>query len=160
MSTRNIKNAQQYTFPIAIGEKNSCHEVVMDIYNKDLSNSYANPITVFDRNSNTHRKMRIVKLLSITDSPERRCSNYVKLGNGLYSARWGYALNVNAKHKFLVSCNDCMNTMLQEELMPKENKCLKCSNFSFNVSGPVSLDYPKTMLTNKDVYEIPGKQLT
>ena len=112
MSTRNIKNAQQYTFPIAIGEKNSCHEVVMTIYNQDLSKHYANPITVFDRNSNTHRKIRIVKLLSIADSPERRSSNYVKLGNGLYSARWGYALNVNAKHNFLVSCNDSMNTML------------------------------------------------
>ena len=160
VSSRNIKNAQQYTFPIAIGEKNSSHEVVMDIYNKDLSNIHANPIKVYDRENETYRKIRIVRLLSIADSPERRSSNYVKLGNGLYTARWGYSLNVNAKHNFIVSCNDCMNIMLQEELMPEEDKCLKCSNFSFNVSGPVSLDYPKTMLSKKDVYEIQGKQLT
>ena len=51
-------------------------------------------MTVYDPNAKCERKVRVAKLLSIADSLERRSSNYINRGNGTYSARWGYGINV------------------------------------------------------------------
>ena len=101
-----------------------------------------------------------MKLLSIADSPERRSSNFIKLGNSTYSARWGYALNVNAKRSSLVTCNACLQFMIVHGKLRKESDCDQCTNFTFNVKNTVTSDYPTDMLDHPDTMEITTKQLT
>ena len=101
-----------------------------------------------------------MKLLSIADSPERRSSNFIKLGNGTHLARWGYALNVNAKRSSLVTCHTCLQLMILHGKIQKDNVCDKCTNFTFNVRNTVTNDYPTNMLEDPDVLEISTKQLT
>ena len=160
LSTRDIKNSQHYTFPIAIGEKNSSHEDVLSIFYDDIQKSVDEPISVYDHTTKIYRKIRLVKLLSIADSPERRSSNFIKLGTGTHATRWGYSLNVNAKRSSLVTCNTCLQLMISRGQIRKENDCEKCTNFTFNVKNTVTKDYPTNLLEDPDVLEISTKQLT
>ena len=69
---------------------------------------YQHPIKVYDRIGDCYKTLRIKKLLTIADSPERRSSNFINLGNGTYSARWGYGANVCELLKKLPSCQSCL----------------------------------------------------
>lgn len=64
LTTRDIKNSQHYTFPIAIGEKNSSHEDVLSIFYDDIQKSVDKPISVYDHTTNKDRRIRLVKLFS------------------------------------------------------------------------------------------------
>ena len=108
-------NSKYYTFPIAIGEKNTSHEEILNMYYHDLNHLYKNPVEVYDRISNCNKSVRIIKLLSIADSPERRSSNFIMRGNGTYSARWGYGVNVHEMCNKRPSCQSCFYNLLQNK---------------------------------------------
>ena len=132
----------------------------MKIYYKDLLEHYNKPFLVYDYNNKSYRNIRVVKLLSIADSPERRSSNYIKLENVTYSARWGYALNVYPKYKTLISCQNCMTKMILQKTLPPLDSCSKCTNYNFNIQSQVSDDYPKNVLHNSELCEIGSTLLT
>ena len=56
--------------------------------------------------------VNILHLLSIADSPEWRGKNYVCLGNGEYSSRWGYSANVNEFTTKIPYCDNCLHRIL------------------------------------------------
>ena len=55
--------------------------------------------------------VKVLHLLFITDSPERRAKNYISMGNGKYSARWGYICDVNAIANKLQHCEQCLKKL-------------------------------------------------
>ena len=50
-------NSKYYTFPIAIGEKNTSHEEILNMYYNDLNELYNNPIKGYDKLSNCNRSV-------------------------------------------------------------------------------------------------------
>ena len=155
-----VRNSKYYTFPICIGEKNASHEKVLEIYYNDLSDLYKNPITVYDPNAKCERKVRVAKLLSIADSPERRSSNFINRGNGTYSARWGYGINVSEICHPLQSCESCMRDLLHNKYNEFSKKCKQCDNWNFHGNFKITNDYPKEMLKDKDNYCVPCELLS
>ena len=153
-------NSKYYTFPIAIGEKNSSHEEILNMYYKELSELYKNPVKVFDGRKNCDMNVRITKLLSIADSPERRSSNFIMLGGGTYSARWGYGVNVKEMCNTLPSCERCFETLISKKNSSSSQECIQCCNWNFTGNFKVSTDYPNDKLDEYNNMSIPCELLS
>ena len=125
VSPPDIKNKVKYSYPLAIGPKGVNHDHVIHAIRTDLKNLQENSTQIYHSGLKSMIPVRVFHLLSIADSPERRSKNYISLGNGEYSGRWGYAANVNSISNNLPYCNICLKNALENVGIKRCSKCLQ-----------------------------------
>ena len=64
----------------------------------------------------------------LQDQPEHCGSNYLMLGSGKYSARWGHSCNIGLIAKHLPSCDSC-KVLNSKCLPPPSPGCSFCTNW-------------------------------
>ena len=107
------KNDGKYTYPIALGTKSSNHDHILAMIQNEIKALRDSNTQFYHRGLKKMIPVKVLHLLSIADSPERRGKNYISLGNGEYTARWGYAANVHAISKHLPHCKVCLMKLLR-----------------------------------------------
>ena len=86
--------------------------------------------------------VRLLHLLSIADSPERRSKNYISLGSGLYSGRWGFAANINHLSKKLPYCKICLIKAITNTIASIDTVCPYCHQWDFLSSNESMTSIP------------------
>jgi len=104
----------QNTYPIAVGKKGDSHDDVEKMIDQEVK-KLAKGVDPFYVGA--HKKMLPIHfglLATLQDQPERRTSNGLAAGNGLYTARWGVSANHNKLYaqQHLKSCQACLDTMV------------------------------------------------
>ena len=84
----------------------------------------------------------MLHLLSTANSPERKGNNYISLGNGDYTARWGYAANIHSISKHLPHCKVCLMKLLKRTDVAEDKCCSQCLRWNFEDSRNPLLKYP------------------
>ena len=132
----------RYTYPIAIGKKKLDHEPVeakfkeelLDLGSKDGHMMYYKKVGGMVR-------VKAFLLASLQDQPERRGANYLTMGNGSYSARWGYAADWAVVSSRLPSCHSCASKLKNGEAV---TACSSCTNWcAESENGLLDYDPPK-----------------
>ena len=95
------------TYHIAIGPKNSSHEIVEERFRQDLEDLKVTTgknlwffLKTYGHNIQIHTEF----IVSLNDQPERRSGNHLILGNSIYGPRWVYSCNFKAIKDILPSC--------------------------------------------------------
>ena len=81
--------------------------------------------------------------VTLQDQPERRSANYVCLGNGTYTSRFGYAADLCAVSTGIPACDKCLESIpLNEDAinMTNNNNCPNCVLWSID-SDSGKLDF-------------------
>jgi len=125
------QNQSNYSYPIAIGSKNVNHDHIIDKIQNELQTLKAGNTKIYHRQLKKKIQVSVLHLLSIADSPERRSKNYITLGNGEFTARWGYAANVNMISPQLPHCNYCLKAQVLQPCTEITLKCEKCLQWNF-----------------------------
>lgn len=143
------------TYFMAISRKGEDHTEVEKLFTDELEQFTEAGIRFYHGGLKKVIKVKLGKLLTCIDRPERtsmfRCGDH----NGTYSANWGYAGSVDAtcSYNHLPSCYHCRGQRLKSLTVAEHNKCSKNSNTS-NDSNP----YEHTLCSNNVNYY--GSRLT
>ena len=76
--------------------------------------------------------------VTLQDQPERRGANYIMLGNGRYTSRFGYAIDLIQIQEKNPACDNCLHDIYMKEETPSlstMNKCLNCGSWNVDVSN-------------------------
>ena len=125
------QNQSNYSYPIAIGSKNVNHDNIIDKIQNELKALKEGNTKFYHRKLKKDISVSVLHLLSIADSPERRSKNYITLGNGEFTARWGYAANVNKISSQLPYCTYCLKQQVQQPCIEITLKCETCLQWNF-----------------------------
>ena len=136
------KNDGKYTYPIALGTKSSNHDHILAMIQNEIKELRESNTQFYHRGLKKMIPVKVLHLLSIADSPERRGKNYISLGNGDYTARWGYAANVQKISKHLPHCKVCLTKLLRRTDVSGEKRCSKCLQWNFDDYGNPLLNFP------------------
>ena len=133
----NNHELRKNTYPIAIGPKGVDHEIVESKFKKELLElkNQNRKHFVFSSVENSNIRVYGDMFASLMDQPERRSSNAIMLGNGTFSSRWGYSLNLNALQNVLPSCSSCYKKNLRNVMecpTSTEWKCNNCLNWNID----------------------------
>ena len=139
----NTRNKAKYSYPLAFGNKSTNHDYVIAQLKEDVEEINQSNMCFFHRGVNKMIFVKVLHLLSIADSPERRSKNYVTLGNGEYSGRWGYKCNVNEIAHKLPHCDSCLQRSVSNTLSEHlNNNCNRCVQWNFETKKIHLLTYP------------------
>lgn len=126
-----------HTYPIATGRKGCNHEVVEQMFASEMASLRTNSSQniFFSKKHGGNVRVYAELFASLQDQPERRSGNYIMLGGGRYTARWGHAADFVALVSGIPSCKDCTARLFSLALVPNI-RCVKqlCGNaaiFSF-----------------------------
>ena len=136
------KNDGKYTYPIALGTKSSNHDHILAMIQNEIKELRESNTQFYHRGLKKMIPVKVLHLLSIADSPERRGKNYISLGNGDYTARWGYAANVHKISKHLPHCKVCLKKLLNRTDVSEDKRCSQCLKWNFDAYGHPLLNYP------------------
>ena len=165
-------NRADSTYPIAIGRKGECHDLVEARINKELAllrdPKTLGPFFVGCRNKMAHCYFEVEKQLG--DQPERRGHTYFAQGNSHMGARYG----VSANHLFLYnsnrlkSCDQCQKLLLEryqnEQWDLPIPSCPVCLNWDALLDTPLSLtpvpkEYPQVFDNDDNIIGIPDNRI-
>ncbi len=151
------------TFPIAVGKKGSSHEAIEQRFAEELKTLRSGNCSMYSKCSGSVVPIYLELLVSLQDQPERRGMNYLMLGSGKYSARWGYSCNISEFAEALPTCSSCSALIMSQEhnydyVLPS---CTNCTNWDTCVDTPLlwttpPSKYPKEALTTVN-YLVPFK---
>ena len=162
------KNSHHNTYPLALGPKNSSHEMIEERFKEDLQIlQNGSPQMFYNGHTKSMFRVHAELVLSIQDQPERRGENHIALGMSNYTARFGYLLNVNYVKDLIIPCKLCEQILFSN----RNNKCIAmeldscqtCASWdylskkellSFNVPNK----YPAIYNLNSNNKLIPKKQ--
>lgn len=156
----NGKHSRYNTYPIAIGPKNINHEAVEHQFKLELQELKDHTKNNIVYSSVVGKDIRVYGdiFASIMDQPERRSSNSLMLGNGLYSSRWGYSCNLKELQLVLPPCSVCFRHAMinahqgRYDIDQLTKKCQDCVFWDMNKKGSELLkcsgpkDLPPTTL--------------
>ena len=150
------KNKGRYTYPVAIGTKSSNHDHIFAKVQNEIKSLQDGHTYFYHRGIKEMIPVNILHLLSIADSPERRGKNYVCLGNGEYSSRWGYSANVNEFAPKLPYCDTCLHRILVTTIPVNEMPCSECLRWNFDdTRHPLLQTHPPKTHPNSPTMIIP-----
>jgi len=115
------KNSHHNTYPLALGPKNSSHEMIEERFKEDLQIlQNGSPQMFYNGHTKSMFRVHAELVLSIQDQPERRGENHIALGMSNYTARFGYLLNVNYVKDLIIPCKLCEQILFSN----RNNKCI------------------------------------
>ncbi len=140
------------TYPIAVGKKGLSHEAVELKFAEDLQKLRSGTCSMYCKSAGEVVTVYLELLLSLQDQPERRGANYLMLGSGKYSARWGYSGNLTNVVSNIPTCTECLER-LQHIGTTELPYCPMCTNW-YTCSDHLLLrsdppqNYPRDALTH------------
>ena len=136
--SQNNRESRTNTYPIAIGPKGANHDIVEHKFKEELSQLKSHDKKHFVYSAIEKKNIRVYGDIfsSLMDQPERRSSNCLMLGNGLFSSRWGYSLNLKKLQNVIPSCSSCYQRNLQDVISCRKTnqvwKCDTCLNWNID----------------------------
>ena len=144
----------QDTYPICIGHKNACHDIVEQKFVNELNNLASGINNVFySKQLSRYIHLHFKIIASLGDQPERREINCLLNGNSTFGGRYLYSANINEIKKNLVPCNSCYEGMKYDSLfLSRKILCKDCLRWDMMTDNNLSKfdppnHYPKEMLT-------------
>ena len=124
-----------YTYPVAVGLKSSNHEEVEEKFAEDIKLLSEGDVKLGKFYSGAEKKFMNVHaelFVTLQDQPERRGANYIMLGNGKYTSRFGYAVDFLQVYEKIAACEKCHKNVYMKEWSTSlsTNKCPKCSQWN------------------------------
>ena len=121
---------------------NSNHDMIERFFVKELNELSSGTINLFYCSAlNKMVHVHFESLAALGDQPERRQINYLSNGNALYSARYGYACNINELKHVLSVCNKCaLNIKAMNNHTPIV--CNRCLNWVIMINNELSEIHP------------------
>ena len=160
----NNHESRKNTYPIAIGPKGADHEIVESKLKTELLELKNKNKKHFVYSTVEKKQIRVYgdMFASLMDQPERRSSNALMLGNGIFSSRWGYSLNLNALKSVLPSCSSCYKQNFQNIMechRIKEWECKQCLNWNIDQEHKLNLYHSPDSFPNGELNEDKNKKL-
>ncbi len=148
-------NRERWTYPIALGKKQSDHNDVEELFAEELQKLRSGNCCFYNNSTQTYVKVYLELIVSLQDQPERRGGNYIMLGSGKYSARWGHSCNIGMIAKHLPSCDSCMQ--FNKKCLQPPATCSLCTNWETVGSNVLHRiiapnNYPGDELCSNDRY--------
>jgi hypothetical protein len=134
-----------HTYPIACGRKGCSHEVVEQMFASEMASLRCNSSQNIFYSKKHGGNVRVYAELfaGLQDQPERRSGNYIMLGGGRYTARWGHAADFVALASGIPSCKECAMHLLSVAAV-SDIRCTKCLNWEIRAaSGLLDFKPPK-----------------
>lgn len=135
------------TYPIAIGRKGDDHDSIISAVEKEMKVLRSSKAPEFYIGST--RKMTRIQfsdMAHLADQPERRGFNYLRLGGGKYSARFGVSANHHDLYVKIRACNICgkenRRRLLEDDYLLKLPECNVCMNWDVLADGQLGLSAP------------------
>ena len=135
------------TYPIGISNKGVKHDIVEEFFFMELSKLNAGKDNLMysqikRRNIRVHPEFFTV----LMDQPEKRSANYIMLGNGKYTSRWGCAGDIASVLTGIPSCQKCFSNLLSNNI--SNTICKDCVSWNTDSSSGLTdffppPDYPK-----------------
>lgn len=141
-------NSQHLTYPLAIGPKNVDHEIVEKKFKEELNvlRSKNKKHIVFSSKVGKNIRVYGDVFASLMDQPERRSSNSLMLGNGLFSSRWGYSFNFKAVYQILPPCKVCFSNMKRSLILSEYSDLQKSLNGTCEKCVKWNIDSKHTLM--------------
>ncbi len=89
------------TFPVAVGNKENCHEAVEKLFAEELIKLHSGKTYFYSKAARANVGIYLELVASLQDQPERQGTNHLMLGSGRYSTRWGYSGNLSQISKVI-----------------------------------------------------------
>ena len=165
-------NRAENTYPIAIGRKGECHDLVEARINNDLARlrdpKKLGPFFIGCQKKMAHCYFEVERQLG--DQPERRVHTYFAHGGSRFGARFGVSANhrVLYRKKRLKACGQCQKLLLEryqnEQWDLPIPSCLVCLNWDALLDSPLNLipvpeDYPLVRDNDDNFIGIPGDRI-
>lgn len=149
-------NDLRYTYLIAVGPKGQTEEIADRRFIEDLHQLRKGVLTYSHKDrQNVIVKMDLLAILA--DQIARRGATGIALGNGTFSARWGYSSDTAALQNQLPSCKACAKLLRDKHEI--SNNCMECLNWSLDdAPNPKLLEYvpPKDYPTDAALSALSG----
>ena len=145
----NMSTSPKYTYILALSKKGIDHDVINDIFNKELKE-------LSKCSYRYHGKIKknipvIVEVLAVlADRPERCSMNSLLQHNGVNTKRWRYSAYID--YQYLPSCLKCFvqNLSYMKKIQSSckiskpmvEKKCLFCNDYNYSKKGSSTLPQP------------------
>jgi hypothetical protein len=118
---------EKWTYPIALGKKQSDHNEVEQQFAEELEKLRSGTCVFYNSCTQSYVKVYLELIASLQDQPERRGSNYLMLGSGKFSARWGYSCNIGEIAKHMPACDSCKH--YNNKCIQMTGTCSLCTNW-------------------------------
>ena len=153
VSTSFSENKVQDTYPISIGLKEVSHDIIEREFISELESLKSGENNVFfsmklKRNVTVHFEV----IACLGDQPERRCINYLMLGNSKFGARFAYAADVESIANNLPMCKFCLQKCKdQHDFLESGYTCNHCLQWDMMENNILSRydppsKYPQEMI--------------
>jgi len=132
------------TFPIAVGKKGQSHEAVELQFAEELKMLRSGKCSMYSKSTSSVVPVYMELLVSLQDQPERRSMNYLMLGSGKYSARWGFSCNIAEVSKNISTCSTCLDNIIMhgQHDYDEQPYCSHCTNWETCSDHPLLLTTP------------------
>jgi hypothetical protein len=153
----------EHTYLVALGRKDSCHDVVETRFAAELR-SLRDPLETnlfFHGGLGRSVPVHMALFVATKDQPERRSSLYLMGGNSVSHARFAWACDHLALASKLPSCANCLASLISivngtQAHMPG---CCNCLNWSLEGENdllyfPAPLDYPQDQFEDNELRQL------
>jgi hypothetical protein len=146
----NRLHSLSHTYPIAIGYDGHSHEQVEERFASELM-GFRNGKSVSFYHGGVKKNVLVYLELfvSLQDQPERRSANFIMLGGGRFTARWGHAVDLAAIVSGVPACSKCIVYLTRDTTEGRE-PCVDCVNWDTEVkNGLLDFDPPTDFPTDE-----------
>lgn len=139
------RHLMAYTYPIAMGPKNSNHEEAEELLSADFKR-LASPegVVVYSKVRGGFVRIRGKVIVKLMDQPERRGFNSLSGGSSDFHRRFGYSFPWQDFGAVLRPCDSCREVLFDLETPWVCPDCQDCTNFAHDPDHPL-LKYPHVM---------------
>ena len=130
--TKKMVHSSSHTYPLALGRKNTDHEIVGVLLSQDLlSLGSDRGVPMYSEKHGGIVQVRAKLYACLMDQPERRGENHLLAGNSNLHKRFGYSFPWHEFEDVLRPCQNCRDLLLDEsEPWDDATKCEDCTNFA------------------------------
>lgn len=124
-------NRLTHTYPVSLGLDGDSHEEIEAMFSAELE-AFKNGVDVTFYHGGIKQNVLVYLELiaSLQDQPERRKSNYIMLGGGKFTSRWGYSLDIAAVASNVPACAQCCRMNLNGGSFTQQcSPCVQCVNW-------------------------------
>ena len=144
ISTNFSENKFQDTYPISIGLKGECHDVVETKFIQDCEELRTGKNNIFysmKHKKNMHIHFEVI--VSLGDQPARREINYLMQGNSKFLSRYRFAADILSVSEYLPACQECYSRIKSyPNYLTLKIKCEQCVCWNMMNNSPLMQSKP------------------
>lgn len=135
------------TYPLAVGKKGVCHDVVERIHARELNPLKNGTLPPFYMGCNKRTvRLNFELYATLQDQPERRTANKLIGGNSQFGCRWGVSADHGKLYNKWKACYHCIVLMkakfASNDFSAAPIHCEKCLNWNVLADSPLAYSQP------------------